>query len=76
MTTCHQGFILPLLQWLSISNNLPTKRHSVKLRQANQYEVDAYKFIKAVLNEIVLLIQQQGGFHFLYLMHLQSIVII
>lgn len=70
------GFIPPLLQWLSISTDLPTQSHSAKLRQTNQYEVDADKFIKAGLNEDVLLIQHQGGFHFLYLMYLQSTVII
>lgn len=43
---------------LFISISLSTKRHSVKLRQTNQYEIDAYKFIKIVLNENVLLIQQ------------------
>lgn len=75
MSTCHQGFILPLLQWLFISINLPRKRHLVKLRQTNQCKVDAHKFIKTVLNENVL-IQHQGSFHFFYLMRLQSIVIV
>lgn len=75
MTTSHQGFILPLLQRLPISINLPTKRHSVKLRQTNQYEVDAYNFIKTVLNKNVLLIQWQGDFHFLYLIYLSIVII-
>lgn len=70
------GFIPPLLQSISISSDLPTQSHSQELRQTNQYEVDAAKFIKTVLNENVLLIQHQGGFHFLCLMYLKSTVII
>lgn len=60
----------------TISTDLPTQSHSQELRQTNQYEVDAAKFIKTVLNENVLLIQHQGGFHFLCLMYLKSTVII
>lgn len=76
MTTCQQGFILPLLQWLFISIDLPTKGRRVKLRETNQCEVDAHKFIKNALQENAVLTQQRGDFHFLYLPYLQSIVII
>lgn len=71
MLTCK---IPPLLQ--SISTDLPMQSHSQKLRQTNQYEVDADKFINTVLNGNVLLIQHQGSFHFLCLVYLKSTVII
>lgn len=68
MTTCRQKFILALLQRVFISINLPTERWLVKLRQPNQREVAACKFIKTALDENVGRIQEQGGFHFLCLL--------